>query len=116
MDDCFQEGITVVRAPAGFGKSVCTDEYFRRRVSAVSRVYWLTCEGLAPAELTDKFREYVSQTDEDAGRALTALDYLTPANAHQVGQVIKSIKSELPVWFVIDRIEAMMHSGIPMDL
>ena len=107
MDDCFQEGITVVRAPAGFGKSVCTDEYFRRRVSAVSRVYWLTCEGLAPAELTDKFREYVSQTDEDAGRALTALDYLTPANAHQVGQVIKSIKSELPVWFVIDRIEAM---------
>ncbi|GEM_PF-1716953 len=107
MDECFTGGITVVRAPEGFGKSVCTDEYFRRCVSAVSKVYWLTCDGLTPSELSEKFCAYVKEIDETAARGLEAMDYLTPGNAGEVGAIVKNIKSELPVWFVVDRIEAM---------
>ena len=73
MDECFTGGITVVRAPEGFGKSVCTDEYFRRCVSAVSKVYWLTCDGLTPSELSEKFCAYVKEIDETAARGLEAM-------------------------------------------
>ena len=107
MDECFANGIASVQAPSGFGKSVCTDEYLRRRISAVSKVFWLTCEGLSPDELSDRLCDYVSQADPHAGKILKGMGYLTASNARQAGAVLQNIKSELPVWFVFDRIEAL---------
>ena len=63
MKECFDAGLSVVRAPAGFGKSVSVEEYFRRYVSAVSRVFWLTCDGMSEAMYCEKFCDSIAQAD-----------------------------------------------------
>ena len=68
MNECFDAGLSVVRAPAGFGKSVSVEEYFRRYVSAVSRVFWLTCDGMSEAMYCEKFCDSIAQADPAAAQ------------------------------------------------
>ena len=76
MDECFDAGLSVVRAPAGFGKSVSVEEYFRRYVSAVSRVFWLTCDGMSEAMYCEKFCDSIAQADPAAAQKLRAFGTL----------------------------------------
>jgi len=107
MNQCFNCGLSVVRAPSGFGKSVCTDEYFRRYVGAISKIYWITCDGLTPGEISNRFIANINEVDPVAGDKLKQLSALTSSTAMQVSEIVKSVECELPTWMVFDRIEAL---------
>jgi len=107
MKECFDAGLSVVRAPAGFGKSVSVEEYFRRYVSAVSRVFWLTCDGMSEAMYCEKFCDSIAQADPAAAQKLRAFGTLNQLNSRHVSAVCCGVTSELPVWFVLDRTECL---------
>jgi LuxR family maltose regulon positive regulatory protein len=104
MDECFQEGLSVVRAPAGFGKSACTQEYFRRCASAVARVIWITCDGMTQEMFCNKFCDFIAEVDAASAEKLRSFGTL---NSRHVSAAIKGVTSELPVWFILDRAECL---------
>ncbi len=107
MDECFEQGLSIVRAPAGFGKSVSTDEYFRRYAGAVSRVFWITCDGMSEEMYCDKFCDCIAAVDHAAGEKLRSFGTLNQLNARHVSAVLRGVTSELPTWFIIDRTESL---------
>jgi LuxR family maltose regulon positive regulatory protein len=110
MDECFSAGLSVVRAPAGFGKSACTEEYFRRCASAVSKVFWLTCDGMSEQMYCDKFCDCIAEIDQRSAESLRAFGTLNQLNSRHVSGVLSTVTSELPVWFVMDRAECLPES------
>ena len=110
MAACFESGLSVVHAPAGFGKSSCTEEYFRRCASAVSRVYWITCDGMTEQMYCDKFCGCIAEVDEASALKLREFGTLNQLNSRHVGGLLRAVTSELPVWFVLDRAESLPES------
>ena len=93
MKECFDAGLSVVRAPAGFGKSVSVEEYFRRYVSAVSRVFWLTCDGMSEAMYCEKFCDSIAQADPAAAQKLRAFGTLNQLNSRHAVYPVLSVNS-----------------------
>ena len=110
MDGCFSAGLSIVRAPAGFGKSVCTEEYFRRHACAVSRVFWMTCDGMSEKMCCEKFCDNIAEVDPVSAERLRGLGAPGQLNSTHVCAVVRGVTSELPVWFILDRADCLPDS------
>ncbi len=92
-------GITIINAPAGFGKTAAVREYSH---GSDDKFYWINVSGSLKEIFWSDLCEILESIDAEAGRKLRKLGYpQSEKNLAELRPVIKRINVEYPVFIVI---------------
>ena len=105
--------LSVLEAPAGYGKTTAVRQLLRASDSAVS---WYTAVESMPDNSFRWFIRQLGTVDESAARRLQDMGYLNRSNAGQAARILSELRPSEPMTLVFDNFQFALPNWQPQVL
>ena len=99
----YQSGLTMIEAPAGYGKS--TAVRWAMRTVPPEQVRWFTAVSVLQGASLDWLIRQISALDAAAGAALRQLGFLNRSNVSAAADIISRLSCEQPCYLIFDNFQ-----------
>ena len=106
-------GLTMIEAPAGYGKTTAVQWAMRDIPSG--QVRWYTAVSFHQDTSLDWFVWQLSQLDAAAGEAFRKLGFLNRSNVDAAGNILKELSISAPCYLILDNFQ-LIGSNWPLPL
>ena len=107
--------LTVVDAPAGFGKTTAVREFLRENLSEDARQYWYTCLSETPSVAWAGICDLFSNVSSDLAKNLSKSGFPTIDSIIYLSSIFKGINCTKETYLVIDNLQ-LINSDILQEL
>lgn len=108
--------LTIIEAPAGFGKTTALDLFFSDEYFKTVQVYRRTLFGGGLAGIWNGFCEIIGKTDNVSAAELVRVGLPTEANAAYAAEIMCEIECEKETYIVFDNFESTEELNIFLTL
>lgn len=109
----YQSGLTMIEAPAGYGKSTAV-RWAMRDIPA-EQIHWFTAVSFQQDAGLDWFVRQISALDADAGAGLRSLGFLNRSNVSIAADILSKLSVSQPCYLILDNFQ-LIGDNWPLPL
>lgn len=109
----YQSGLTMIEAPAGYGKSTAV-RWAMRDIPA-DQIHWFTAVSFQQDAGLDWFVRQISALDADAGAGLRSLGFLNRSNVSVAADILSKLSVSHPCYLIFDNFQ-LIGDNWPLSL
>lgn len=108
--------VTIVEAPAGYGKTTAVRDYLERGLPPRTPVYWFTAADEEPASCFRRFAESIARIDSRAGQRLMSVGLPGATTTGDACDALRSITCGHETFLVADNFQYLLDALPPSFL